>query len=106
MRVASVFINGRLAGRLSELSPSEFVFRYDDAYYADSQASAISLTLPKYHQEYQSSYLFPFFSNMLAEGHNRAVQARLHKLDLEDDFGFLLATAQTDTPGAITVKPV
>ena len=32
--------------------------------------------------------------------------AALHKLDRDDDFGILLATAQTDTPGSVTVKPL
>jgi len=106
MRAANVFINGRLAGRLSELSPTEYVFRYDDMYYADASAPAISLTLPKKQQEYRSPYIFAFFANMLSEGHNRTVQTRIHKLDSNDDFGILLATARTDTPGAITVMPV
>ncbi len=106
MRQGLVYNNGRLAGVVSELSPSEYVFRYDDAYFADEKAPAISLTFPKHTQEYRSDYLFPFFANMLSEGHNRAVQARIHHLDKDDDFGILLATAHTDTPGAITVEIV
>ncbi|MBR1706788.1 MAG: HipA N-terminal domain-containing protein [Bacteroidales bacterium] len=106
MRAADVYNNGRLAGRLTEVSPTEYVFRYEDAYFHDKEAPAISLTLLKDRQEYRSSHLFPFFSNMLSEGHNRSVQARLHKLDATDDFGILLATARTDTPGTVTVKPL
>ena len=106
MRQCSVFNNGRFAGVLSEVSLSEYVFRYDDSYFADKDAPAVSLTLPKSRQEYRQAYLFPFFANMLSEGHNRTVQARIHHLDRSDDFGFLLATAQADTPGAITVKPL
>lgn len=106
MRQAQVYNNGRLAGLIMEVSPSEYVFRYDDVYFFDISAPAISLTLPKSNQEYRLSYLFPFFANMLSEGHNRTVQAAMHKLDRDDDFGILLATAQTDTPGAITVKPL
>lgn len=106
MRQALVFSNGRLAGLLTEQSPSEYSFRYDDAYFADKEAPAISLTLSKKQQEYRLGYLFPFFANMLSEGHNRTVQARIHHLDRNDDFGILLATAQTDTPGSITVKPL
>ena len=106
MRKAEVYNHGRLAGLLTEVSPSEFVFRYDDAYFADKGAPAISLTLPKNKQEYQSVWLFPFFANMLSEGHNRTVQAAIHKLDRDDDFGILLATAQTDTPGSVTIKPL
>lgn len=104
MRQGLVYNNGRLTGTISELSSSEYVFRYDDVYFADEKAPAISLTLPKNTQEHHSKYLFPFFANMLSEGHNRAVQARIHRLDREDDFGILLATAHTDTPGAITVR--
>lgn len=43
---------------------------------------------------------------MLSEGHNRLVQARLLKIDEKDDFGILLATAHTDTAGAVTIKPL
>ena len=104
MRQAVVYNNGRLAGILTENSASDYVFRYEDSYYADKSAPAISLTLPKSRQEYRQAFLFPFFANMLSEGHNRTVQARIHKLDRSDDFGVLRATAHTDTPGAITVK--
>ncbi len=104
MRQAVVYNNGRLAGILTENSASDYVFRYEDSYYTDKSAPAISLTLPKSRQEYRQAFLFPFFANMLSEGHNRIVQARIHKLDRSDDFGVLLATAHTDTPGAITVK--
>ncbi|MBO4536665.1 MAG: HipA N-terminal domain-containing protein [Bacteroidales bacterium] len=106
MRSARVYNNNRLAGVLTEASPREYVFRYDDAYFLDGEAPAISITLPKTEQEYHSDRLFPFFVNMLSEGHNRTVQAAIHKLDREDDFGILLATAQTDTPGTITVIPI
>ncbi len=33
MRKAAVYNHGRMAGLLTEVSPSEFVFRYDDAYF-------------------------------------------------------------------------
>ena len=41
---------------------------------------------------------------MLAEGANKAYQCRTLKIDEDDAFGLLLATAHTDTIGAITVK--
>jgi len=50
--------------------------------------------------------LFSFFFNMLSEGENRQIQSQLLHIDVEDDFGILLATAQTDTIGAVTVKPI
>lgn len=99
-------MNGYLAGILTEISPAEYVFRYDDSYFTDSKMPAVSLTLPKTQQEYRSAYLFPFFSNMLSEGRNRAVQSRLLHIDEADHFGILLATARTDVAGAVTVKPL
>ncbi|MCM1517599.1 MAG: HipA N-terminal domain-containing protein [Pseudoflavonifractor sp.] len=106
MRQAAVFLNNRLAGVLSEISSSDYRFRYDDHYFHDSNAPAISLTLPKDRQEYQSGSLFPFFFNMLSEGHNRHLQSRYLHIDANDHFGILLATAGVDTPGAVTIKPM
>jgi HipA-like protein len=106
MRKAEVFCKDQLAGLLTEVSSGQFVFRYDDKYFVDTKKSAISLTLPKTKQEYASDFLFPFFANMLSEGANRKMQSMLLKIDENDDFGILLATAQHDTIGAITVKPI
>lgn len=60
MRQGAVYMNGKLAGILTEISPTEYVFKYDDTYYADDMQPAVSLTLPKTQQEYRSAYLFPF----------------------------------------------
>ncbi len=106
MRKALVYRNGCLAGTLTEVSRVAFIFRYDDTYYSDSTKPAISLTLPKTQQEYQSTFLFPYFFNMLSEGVNRTLQSQQWKIDEEDSFGLLLATAQVDTIGAITLKPI
>lgn len=106
MRKAIVYYNGIAAGVLTEASQQEYLFRYDDGYFNDSACPAISLTLPKDKQEYQSPFLFPFFYNMLSEGANRKAQSRMLHLDEKDYFGILLATAQEDTTGAVTVKPI
>jgi len=37
---------------------------------------------------------------------NRDLQCRLLKIDKNDHFGLLMATAQYNTIGAITVKPL
>jgi serine/threonine-protein kinase HipA len=55
---------------------------------------------------YQSTFLFPYFFNMLSEGANRELQSRLLHIDENDDFGILLATAQNDTIGAVTIQPI
>ena len=106
MRKANVYYNGIPAGELVEISGKEYMFRYDYNYFLDTTKPAISLTLPKTQQEYCSSYLFPFFFNMLSEGSNRMTQSRLLRIDEKDHFGILLATAQQDVIGAITVKPL
>jgi serine/threonine-protein kinase HipA len=43
---------------------------------------------------------------MLSEGVNRKLQSMQLKIDDADDFGLLMATAQYDTIGAVTVKPI
>jgi serine/threonine-protein kinase HipA len=106
MRKAAVYRNGEFAGTLTEESRSSYVFRYEADWFRDATKPAVSLTLPKTQQEYRSAFLFPFFSNLLSEGENRKLQCMLLKIDEEDSFGLLLATAQYDPVGAVTVKPL
>lgn len=106
MRSVEVYRNHELAGILTEHNRKSYSFRYNDAYYKDPAKPAISLTLPKTQQEYKADHLFPFFYNLLSEGVNRRLQSRVLKIDEEDDFGLLAATARYDTIGAITVKPL
>jgi len=106
MRTAEIYRNGTLAGFLTEENAESFVFRYDEKYFSDNKKPAVSLTLPKTQREFRSPFLFPFFFNMLSEGVNRQVQNLQLKIDENDDFGLLLATAQNDTIGAITVKQI
>ena len=106
MRTVEIYRNGILAGLLTEVNRNHYTFRYDDNYFMDDSKPAISLTLPKTQKEYNSEFLFPFFFNMLSEGVNRRLQSMQLKIDEEDNFGLLAATAQYDTIGAVTVKPI
>ncbi|GHT55408.1 phosphatidylinositol kinase [Bacteroidia bacterium] len=106
MRKAEIYRNGKLAGSLIEENRNKYLFRYEATYFADSEQPPISLTLPKTQREYASDYLFPFFFNMLSEGVNRKLQSTQLRIDENDNFGLLLATAQYDTTGAITIKPL
>ncbi|MBK8298152.1 MAG: HipA N-terminal domain-containing protein [Saprospiraceae bacterium] len=106
MRAMEIYRNGILAGTLTEENRQHFVFRYDDNYFNDVTKPAISLTIPKTQKEYSSEILFPFFFNLLSEGVNRKLQCTQLKIDEEDNFGLLMATAQFDTIGAVTVKPI
>jgi HipA-like protein len=106
MRRAKVLRNGQLVGYLTEDDRRGYTFEYDDAWFADTTRQAVSLTMPKNQKVYTSEYLFPFFFNMLSEGVNKRLQSNQLHIDEEDSFGLLMATAQSDTIGAITIKPV
>ena len=106
MRQCEVYLHDIKCGTLTENDSREFSFVYDKAYLLRDNAQPVSLTLPLQGEPYTSPHLFPAFANMLSEGENRQVQSQLLRLDPEDDFGILLATCQTDTIGAITVRPI
>lgn len=106
MRQAQVFSNGVLAGMLTESDSGKYIFCYDDSFLIDENQTAISLSFPKSQREFSSETLFPFFYNMLSEGTNKAIQCQTLKIDENDAFGLLLATAHTDTIGAIIVKKI
>lgn len=106
MRALEIYRNGILAGILTEENRHHYIFRYDDKYFNDTKTPGISLTMPKTQQEYTSAFLFPIFFNMLSEGVNRKLQSKQLRIDEEDNFGLLAATAQHDTIGALTVKPI
>lgn len=100
----AVYNNEILAGHLEKTLTGEYVFRYSNTYYQDKEQPAISLTLPKNQQQYQSKQLFPFFHGLLSEGVNKDIQCSALKIDEKDAFTRLLKTAQGDTIGAITIK--
>ena len=105
MRKAQVFYKGRMAGQLVQRDDESFVFSYDEDWLQDRQAPAISLTLPRRQPEHHSPTLFPFFFHLLPEGANKEVVCHALRIDPEDHFGLLLATARHDVVGAITLHP-
>ncbi len=104
MRKAIISFKGIPAGRLEEQKDG-FIFQYNDAYFQNPMLKPVSITLPKTQQSYQNTSLFPVFYNMLPEGANKQMICRALRIDENDFFGLLLATAQYDTIGAITVQP-
>lgn len=104
MRQAEVLYKEKTAGILTQLDNGSFVFSYHDHWFNDITKPAISLTLPKTKQEYQSKYLFPFFYNMLPEGTNKQTVCFENRIDTKDYFGILITTAKQDTIGAVTIK--
>ena len=97
MRECKVYVHDAEAGLLQETDDREYVFTYHDDY----QGDPVCLAMPVRQKVYRSDHLFPYFFNMLSEGANRQGH-----IDEKDDFGIMLATAQYDTIGAVTVKPV
>lgn len=104
MRQAAILYKGTEAGVLQQHDDGSFTFHYLDSWLADPNSPPVSLTLPRSQQEYHSPYLFPIFYNMIPEGTNRLAVCKAERLDTDDYFGILMATARYDTVGAITVK--
>jgi len=106
MRTCKVLVHGIEAGVLTERDAHpKYVFQYNSEYIKDNKTQ-VCLAMPLQEEPYLSDVLFPFFFNMLSEGDNRAMQSSLLHIDKDDDFGILLATAQHDTIGAVTVLPI
>ena len=102
MRRCKVFVHDREAGILLENDDRQYVFTYEDGYTGEP----VCLAMPVRSEAYHSDFLFPYFFNMLSEGANRQIQSMVLHIDENDDFGILLATAQNDTIGAVTVRPI
>ena len=64
----------------------------------------ISLTLPLQEEEFKSSYLFPFFYNLLAERKLKDIQCKELRIDKDDDFSRLILTTKENTIGSITIE--
>jgi serine/threonine-protein kinase HipA len=106
MKSAGVYRNGESVGVLTRYDRNSYEFRYDDQWFNNPEKPPVSITMPKTKQSYKADHLFPFFFNLLSEGVNRTLQSKQLKIDEENYFDLLLATAQTDTIGAITIKPI
>ena len=102
MRQCRVYVHDVEAGVLQETDAQEYVFTYDKNYRCEPVCLAMHLR----EEPYRSLHLFPYFFNMLSEGANRQVQSALLHIDENDDFGIMLATAQNDTIGAVTIQPI
>lgn len=102
MRQCEVLVDGKNAGILREEDSGRYTFSYNEGY----QGRPVCLALPVRDEMFISDYLFPFFFNMLSEGANRKMQSQLLHIDEKDDFGIMLATANYDTIGNVTINPI
>jgi len=106
MKSAHIYRNGELVGVLTQHNRNSYEFEYDEQWFNDPEKPAVSLTMPKTKKTYWADHLFPFFFNLLSEGVNRKLQSRQLKIDENNYFDLLLATARTDTIGAVTIEPI
>ena len=104
MRRADVYYQDALAGIQAELD-SAYQFTYRPEYLAGSAARPISLTLPLRTEPYLFETLPAFFAGLLSEGTLRELQVRQFRIDPDDHFGLLLATAGQDVIGCVRVRP-
>ncbi len=104
MRTVDVYLDNRLAGRLTERDLGVYEFVYNAHYLADSEAPAIALSLPKREEPYRSSRIFPFFTNLLPEGSNRKSMCTKFKVDEQDFFGMLEMICGMDCIGNVTLR--
>lgn len=99
MRIANVFVNNVLAGRLIENDMrKDYILEYNEAY----QGEPVSLTMPISQKKYFSNKFPAFFEGLLPEGPQLEALLRQTKLDRDDYFGQLV-TVGADLVGAVTV---
>ncbi|MFV0565646.1 MAG: HipA N-terminal domain-containing protein [Flavobacteriaceae bacterium] len=99
MGKAIVMVHGKRAGLLTEVSPIEYYFQYDNDY----DGEAVSLTMPTNHKKYGYKSFPPFFEGLLPEGVMLEGLLKIAKIDKNDYFSQLIATGG-DLVGAVTVK--
>lgn len=102
-RSATVLYNDVPAGVLTKVGKT-YIFTYDPKYLEIPGCRPISITMPLQSEAYKSEVLFPAFANMLSEGANKRIQCRLLKIDENDYFSLLLATAKDDSIGPVTIQ--
>jgi HipA-like protein len=102
---AMVFYNDKPMGILTKTGKN-YRFTYNEEYISDAKNRPVSITLPLRRDAYVSDTLFPVFINMLSEGANKRIQCRLLKIDEQDYFNLLLATARDESIGPITIKKI
>lgn len=101
-RTANVYMKHKLAGMLTE-TETGYSFRYDENYFSNEHAQAISLTLPLTKIAYESNVLFPFFDGLIPEGWLLDIVERNWKLNEKDRMGLLLACCK-DCIGAVSIE--
>ncbi len=104
MKQASIYVNSKLAGILTE-DDEGYEFRYDSEYLNSDDAVAVSLTLPLRDKKFRSTVLFPFFDGLIPEGWLLDIAEQSWKISARDRFSLLLACCK-DCIGNVSVVPL
>lgn len=100
MRIAKVYVDGILAGRLVEYKQgTHYRFGYDAAY----KGASVSLEMPTTKSEYVYDRFPPFFEGLLPEGIMLEGLLRIAKIDRDDLMSQLIAVGH-DLVGNVTVE--
>lgn len=100
-RSGNVYVKNVLCGVVYE-TDAGYTFEYDKAYLNNSQAEAISLTMPLTENPYKSKTLFAFFDGLIPEGWLLDIAEKNWKINYKDRMGLLL-TCCKDCIGAVSV---
>ena len=104
LRMGRVYIQNTFAGEIRETDEG-YEFEYDDAYFSNEKAVAVSITLPLQNKKYISKFLFPFFDGLIPEGWLLEVVEKNWKLDPKDRFGLMLVSCR-DCIGDVSIEAV
>ena len=102
-RMADIYYQDRLAGRLEEIRDSAYRFTYNKIWLDEGEP--VSLTLPLQAEPFESNKLFSFFAGLVPEGWYLNIVSRTVKVDKSDTFGLLIKTCG-DCIGAVSVREV
>ncbi len=101
-RAANIYVRNNFAGVLKETDEG-YSFKYDTDYLQNTNASAVSLTLPLQAEEYTSKTLFSFFDGLIPEGWLLKIVTDNWKISSHDRFGILLVACK-DGIGNVSIE--
>lgn len=99
MRKAIVYVHNNRAGVLTEVSPAEYYFEYDNNY----ESEPVSLTMPISQKKYSYNSFPPFFDGLLPEGVMLQGLLKNTICNPNDYFSQLIAIGG-NLVGAVTIK--
>ena len=100
-RSGNVYVKNVFCGVVSE-TDAGYSFEYNNHYLQNTEAQAVSLTLPLTEKPYHCKTLFAFFDGLIPEGWLLDLAEKNWKINYKDRMGLLL-TCCKDCIGAVSV---